>query len=126
MASTDLSQLLLLAITVILTFLLTHVWSSRERWLPAKKKVSTRKRPGPRVYRIRGVPLGWSETDLAEHLGDSAQVKSLAPEDDGRKLTATATFASGRPEIQSGSPLKTDKEFLGLTTLSAPSDAKLE
>ncbi|KZZ87463.1 ankyrin repeat-containing protein [Moelleriella libera RCEF 2490] len=126
MASSDLSQLLLLAITVILTFLLTHVWSSRERWLPVKKKVSTRKQPGPRTYRIRGVPLGWSETDLAEHLGDSAQVKSLASEDDGRKLIATATFASDRPELQSGSPLKTDKEFLGLTTLSAPNDAKLD
>ncbi|KAI9151452.1 putative ankyrin repeat protein L88 [Paramyrothecium foliicola] len=85
-------------------------------------------------YRVRGVPLGWTELELQSFLAEHERfaglcIKSLALEAHGRWKTATITYSASSLNDTAwsiplpasvGGQLTFDSDFFGLTTLFTP------
>ncbi|ORY57511.1 uncharacterized protein BCR38DRAFT_461232 [Pseudomassariella vexata] len=130
----DLNQAAVLAFLLVLTLLLC-------RRILTTSQTSVAALPPPegagngKTYRIRGVPITCDKVRLQSFMDTqngytNPVVWSLATEAHGRSQTATVTFRHGtkppktlRGSLQPGGedqPLIIDDDFLGLTTLFAP------
>lgn len=125
------TSILVAAVTIYCGYL--SCWFRKK---PAHPSIHVPTRRTRLTFRVRGVPLDWEESRLQSFLApldDSFDfgmtIGSLATEIHGRSLTATVAFQAGGsrepalPDLsQSELQIALDYNFLGITTLYAPSE----
>ncbi|RDA85187.1 hypothetical protein CP532_2388 [Ophiocordyceps camponoti-leonardi (nom. inval.)] len=119
-----LSDAFKLSLVAVITVLI-YQWLSSRGKRPRQETLTERYL----TCRIRGVPVDWDTTRLQSFLEEqvsvsSPVVKSLALEIDGRSRTATATCPGRYPQrirqAKLSIYLSLDQDFLGITTIYAP------
>lgn len=136
-------QLVLLALMLVATILISFRLLGRQRPSPAERVDGTRPAKGPKTFRITRVPSSWDEQRLQLFLTDQGNfirpvVESLAIDIDGRWSTGTATFENVPSQLQNGPHWKVplarlsetqpaqdeyliiDHAFLGITPVYSP------